>query len=427
MADRIESRRGFPERSVRDGEPELGAFIVDGRGIVLGFDPDIEAMTGWLAVQIVGRHKDLGGAQVRTERGDPLFAVGPLFEGSVPVPVDSQDCELRLRCRDGRTIDVDATATRLSGSGDRVVVTVRRVLARSEIPHGAVSSESRDPLTGLPDGASFAAGLAKGFRAASAAGRPVALILADVDHMRRINDQFGRDAGDEVLRKLAGIFRAAAREEDLLARPGEDEFALALIESGRREARELAGRLRATVERFRFLGVRPGAGVARVCLSIGSASFPADAESASDLMERARDALSEARVHGRNRVWCYTRRARVPVKTPVYFDGAEPLLLGIARDLSPSGIFVQTPAPLATGMRCALAFPLPGWDGNVHVIGRVVRAVQPRPADGLPAGPPPGMAIEFERFGPEDRSAIEGFLHSSDTLDLRTDRIEVNF
>ena len=50
-----------------------------------------------------------------------------------------------------------------------------------------------------------------------------------------------------------------------------------------------------------------------------------------------------------------------------------------------------------------------------------------RPADGLPQGPPPGMAIEFERFGPEDRHAIEGFLHGSDAMEVRTDRIEVNF
>ena len=141
-------------------------------------------------------------------------------------------------------------------------------------------------------------------------------------------------------------------------------------------------------------------------------------------MDRAREALGEARSHGRNRVWCYTRRARVPVRTPVYFDGAEPLLLGIARDLSPSGIFVQTPAPLATGMRCALAFPLPGCDGNVHVIGRVVRAIPPRTIDGPAAGLAGGMAIEFERFGPSDRTAIEGFLHGSEALDLRTERID---
>jgi uncharacterized protein (TIGR02266 family) len=109
----------------------------------------------------------------------------------------------------------------------------------------------------------------------------------------------------------------------------------------------------------------------------------------------------------------------VPLRVPVYFDGAESLLVGFTQDLSPSGIFVETPAPIDIGMRCALAFPLPGHQGRVHVIGRVVRAVpasdreQPR---GEVGG---GMGIEFERFGPEDRRAIETFLHLHESSSAR--------
>jgi hypothetical protein len=67
----------------------------------------------------------------------------------------------------------------------------------------------------------------------------------------------------------------------------------------------------------------------------------------------------------------------VPVQVPVFFEGAESLLVGYTRDLSPSGVFVQTSAPIEIGMRCALAFPLPGHEGKVHVVGRVVRTVPP--------------------------------------------------
>ena len=129
------------------------------------------------------------------------------------------------------------------------------------------------------------------------------------------------------------------------------------------------------------------------------------------------EALDEARSLGRNRVWCYVRRPRVPVRTPVYLEGSSPLLLGYTQDLSPSGLFVATPAPIDVGMRCALSFPLPTRRGNVHVIGRVVRTVPP-----IPKPPPsraPGMGVEFERFGAEDRHAIEAYLHKNEGRTLR--------
>jgi Tfp pilus assembly protein PilZ len=143
----------------------------------------------------------------------------------------------------------------------------------------------------------------------------------------------------------------------------------------------------------------------------GAASFPADAENGSDLVDRAKDALDEAREMGRNRVWCYLRRPRVPLEVPVFFDAAESLLVGYTRDLSPSGIFVQTAVPMEIGMRCALAFPLPGHDGKVHVIGRVVRKVPPEVGENRVVRIP-GMGVEFERFGgATDRRSIESYLH----------------
>ena len=68
-------------------------------------------------------------------------------------------------------------------------------------------------------------------------------------------------------------------------------------------------------------------------------------------------------------------------------------------------------------MRCALAFPLPTATGNVHVIGRVVRTV---PVGGSTGGVrAPGMGVEFEKFGPEDRRAIEAYLFENEGKTLR--------
>jgi diguanylate cyclase (GGDEF)-like protein len=398
-----------------------GSFLVDGRGVVLGFDAGMEDLTGRAAVQVVGRHKDAADPASQMETPGQFAASPPLYEGAVGIPAESEVQDLILYGHDGRAIYVEARVSRLSGSGERVAVEILDVLARSEGALGRERLGGQDAVTGLPDRTALLFKLTEQFRRARALAKPLALVLADVDHMRRINDRFGRKAGDEVLRKLAGIFRAEVEDEEMLGRLGDDEFAMILPGTGRQRAREIAGRVRAIVERFRFLEAASDE-PPRVSLSLGSASYPADAETEVDLLERSRDALAEARVHGRNRVWCYTRRPRLPVRTPVFFDGEEPLLVGVLRDLSPSGMFVQTPTPLGPGMRCALAFPLPGSQTSVHVIGRVVRAIPPRPLGGPIDGPPAGMAIEFEKFGSEDRTAIEGFLHENERLLYRAER-----
>jgi Tfp pilus assembly protein PilZ len=107
----------------------------------------------------------------------------------------------------------------------------------------------------------------------------------------------------------------------------------------------------------------------------------------------------------------------------VFFDGVDPLLVGYTRDLSPSGIFLQTTAGIDVGMRCALAFPLPGHDGKVHVVGRVVRTVLPDFSGDAQDQRIPGLGVEFEKFGGlNDRRAIDTFLHRHESKTLRPER-----
>jgi diguanylate cyclase (GGDEF)-like protein len=355
---------------------EQGAFIVDRRGTILGFDQAMETLTGWPAVEMVGRNKELARSLVDSMGEARPIATVPLYDGEIPMVSGSKRLELTLHCRDGRLLQAELLTSRLDGPGDRLLVTVLRILSQS--PGGTLAEEStrRDPLTGLPDPDTFAAQLKADVKAAGRAARPMAMVLADVDHLRDINDRHGREAGDTVLQKLAGILRVCVDDESRLCRLGDDDFAILLPDAGRGDAPEL--------------------------------------------LERAREALDEARLMGRNRVWCYLRKPRVPVEVPVFFDGVESLLVGYTRDLSPSGIFVQTAVPIEIGMRCALVFPLPGRDGKVHVIGRVVRTVPPQFTDDRESMRVPGMGVEFERFGgPNDRHSIEAFLHRHESETLR--------
>jgi diguanylate cyclase (GGDEF)-like protein len=400
-------RHDTTHEGARDGREALrgsgdgGSFLVDSQGTIVGFDGAMEQLTGWTAADVVGRSASA-----------PVLLDGPF------VPARGHDvAEIALFSRDGSVIDVEASLSRSPGAGDRTTVSVVRVIARNEGRRVAPAA-GHDPLTGLATRESFFERLGVELREAGATGRPLALVVADVDHLRKVADTRGREAAATVLRKLAGILRATVREDDLVARFGEDDFAVILNGLGRGSARQVAARLRSTIERFRFTSTWDGGEPFFVTLSLGAASYPTDADNEGDLLSRATEALDEARSLGRNRVWCYMRRPRVPVRTPVYLEGSSPLLLGYTQDLSPSGIFVATPAPIDVGMRCALSFPLPTAEGNVHVIGRVVRTVPLRPEVAAEIRAP-GMGVEFERFGAEDRHAIEAYLHKHEGRTLR--------
>ncbi len=399
--------------TVRTRTVNHGSFIVDRQGTILGFDEGLEVLTGWRAVDVVGR----------VQQSNPEENPGTgfmLFDGEVPTPADHRPVDLTLHTRDLRCLRVEALATRLQGSGDRILVSILRVVSRSADEARAPLCARRDSLTGLLDRDAFEGRLTSDVRRALDTARPLSLVLVDVDGLRKVNDRLGREAGDEVLQQIAGILRVSIDDEGRIFRVGNDDFAIVLPDAGRGEARQIAASLRSIVERYRLFPKGPSGVSTRITISLGAASVPTDADSAADLLERADDALNEARTMGRNRVWCYLRRPRVPVQVPVFFDGADRLLVGYSRDLSPSGLFVQTAATVQVGMRCALAFSLPGTEDAVKVIGRVVRTVPPEESFDAENLRIPGMGIEFERFGgSNDRRAIDRFLHGLESTTLR--------
>ena len=131
-------------------------------------------------------------------------------------------------------------------------------------------------------------------------GRPLALILFDIDHFKAINDTMGHLAGDGTLRELADRLRSKICKDDLLARYGGEEFAAVLTEANRSTAAELAEQLRRTVEDLPFtIEGRPH----QVTISLGVASIHGDEVlSPQALIQRADECLYQAKREGRNRV-----------------------------------------------------------------------------------------------------------------------------
>jgi diguanylate cyclase len=148
-----------------------------------------------------------------------------------------------------------------------------------------------DPLTGLANRRRLDEQITTG-----AADRAIAMI--DVDHFKRVNDEFSHQVGDEVLRQLAELLRADCRADDLAARYGGEEFAVLFHGLSPAEAVGAAERIRGEVERFAWDRIAPGL---RITVSIGIA-LGTEAPHSTGLLSLADQRLYRAKKAGRNRV-----------------------------------------------------------------------------------------------------------------------------
>lgn len=131
-------------------------------------------------------------------------------------------------------------------------------------------------------------------------GRPLSLVLFDIDRFKSVNDNLGHLGGDFTLREMAACIKKVIRREDLFARYGGEEFALVLIETGLKEAIMAAERIRQLVETHPF---RFDEKVFHLTVSAGVAECPLDGTATPrELMRRADENLYAAKSAGRNRV-----------------------------------------------------------------------------------------------------------------------------
>lgn len=166
-----------------------------------------------------------------------------------------------------------------------------------------------DHLTGLANRRRFERQLEREVARSRRFNRPFCLLLLDIDHFKNVNDTFGHDAGDDVLRRLGNALQAGTRGIDASARVGGEEFAVVLTETDFAHALEVAERLRVSISEMQS----PVAG--QVTVSIGLAEFNADSRDARELFSAADAALYEAKRQGRDRICCSEERSANPSPT----------------------------------------------------------------------------------------------------------------
>ncbi len=158
-----------------------------------------------------------------------------------------------------------------------------------------------DPRTGLFNARYFDAALRDELERTRRFGRPLSVLMVDIDLLRDLNNLHGHLAGDAAVRSISDVFRQQLRSYDVAARSGGDEFAIVLPEAGARAASEIAERIRAACAETVF-SAGPSRRGLRATISIGTATYPADADEATRLVERGERAVDEAKLGGGNRV-----------------------------------------------------------------------------------------------------------------------------
>jgi diguanylate cyclase (GGDEF)-like protein len=159
---------------------------------------------------------------------------------------------------------------------------------------------TRDPLTGLFNRRHMEDSLTREVLRAERAGRPLGVILFDLDHFKHFNDAFGHDAGDYLLKELAARVIGYSRREDIACRYGGEEFLLIMPEASLEIAAQRADLLRSEIKQMTW--ECRGRTLGSVTLSCGVAAFPQHGKLPEGLLQAADLALYQAKHDGRDRV-----------------------------------------------------------------------------------------------------------------------------
>jgi diguanylate cyclase (GGDEF)-like protein len=160
----------------------------------------------------------------------------------------------------------------------------------------------RDGLTNLFNYRRFKEVLDQELAKCEAGERSLSLIMGDIDNFKEYNDSHGHQQGDVVLRSVADVLMMATRGADLVARYGGEEFVVILPETEMVGARAVGDNIRRRVEEENFPGEEESQPDGRLTITLGLASYPIDARSATDLIEAADKALYAGKHAGRNRL-----------------------------------------------------------------------------------------------------------------------------
>jgi len=186
--------------------------------------------------------------------------------------------------------------------GKGFVRTFTDITKRKALEDSLVKLSREDPLTGLHNRRTILDLLEEEIQRGLRYKHPVSLLMMDIDHFKKINDQWGHPTGDEVLKSFAAECQSVMRENDKMGRFGGEEFVMVLPETGKPDAALVAERIRKITSEMAVKSKRGSAPIP-VTVSIG-VTTTTEGDGAEAIIARADEAMYEAKDAGRNRVVC---------------------------------------------------------------------------------------------------------------------------
>ena len=276
-------------------------LVADMAGLIQRVNPAFERLTGYSGAALQQRPLHLLHAEA-----DDRLAYRQIWD---QVREHGQwSGELSNRTVDGRQLVLwSSIKVRHDGHGERIgYMLIQTDLSELRCAQDELTRQATtDGLTGLPNRTLFLDRLQQTVRLAERQHQSFALLFADLDHFKEVNDSLGHAAGDELLVLIAKRLRDSVREVDSVARLGGDEFVILLPNIKRADAlklvHRLVGYLHEPVQLEGLQGYRPQA-------SVGLVIYPDDGSTAESLLRRADQAMYAAKRAGRNQLQVYESR-----------------------------------------------------------------------------------------------------------------------
>ncbi len=304
----IERREGHDPELLRDllmseavfRNSNDAIFVTDANGNLLRVNPAFERLTGFSAAAVQGRAARLllrsaqEGADIEQQIFDGLRHQGHWTGEALQCGADDRELTVRLSI---------AALTDVHGSVQGYAAIMSDLTEVRRASDEILRLATTDSLTGLPNRTLFLDRLNQAVSLARRERQSFALLFADLDHFKEVNDTLGHAIGDELLVVIAHRLHDSVREMDTVARLGGDEFVMLLPNISRGHALDLASRLVGYLHDPMALDGLPDY---RAQASVGLVMFPDDGDSAEALLRHADQAMYAAKRSGRNQLQAYS-------------------------------------------------------------------------------------------------------------------------
>lgn len=262
-------------------------LVVDAAGLVVRVNAQLEALLGYGREALVGRSVERlvpEAERLHHARWRERYADAPTRRR-----MGGHALEVKAVRRDGTEVPVEITLAPVRiGGADFTIAVLRDLSDRRKLEEHLLFLSTHDALTGLANRSAFDEALT---RLDERGPHPVAVVMVDLDDLKRVNDECGHAAGDALLRRVATVLKSAFRVTDLVARIGGDEFAVLAAGRERAAIGALSARVQAAVDAhnaaFEGEPLSISVGIAVADTGVPVASALQDADQRMYLMKRA--------------------------------------------------------------------------------------------------------------------------------------------